>query len=685
MMIPGSKLWFGLVLVGLGLVGGAVFSAQPGLSLSLQRLSSESWIAEDIQVTLATTPSGLSARFMMQRFAHPAFQGDLKGVVVDCPELIEDEQGFRCPSGHLTVRESAYGPQTLDINASYSRSGAYTLKVRSLQLFGGAVTLDMQGSGDAWNLELQAKPLELNALSPVYPGLLPGDSSLSGRAGISLRLQGDAQGVVALKGNGRLDGLNYSDGSGLHVAEAGAGRWTLDATRRGRAWKGRAELQVDSGMYYSDPFYLEVAQTPVKLHLQGEWTPAASRVRLDDAGLQFAPMIQAQGQASIDLAKQRIDEARLSLSSTGLQGFYKTLLQPLLIGSLLDELELSGGMQADLRIEANQLSALQAGLHGVTVNDRKGLFSARELQGRLLWPHAPEASPSELQLAGGALYGIDLGPMHLRFTSDESSIRTLEPVTIPLLQGRLSIDRFEARDPFGGSPVWQTGAKLTDLSLTELSQAFGWPALSGSLNGSLPAMNYRDHSLSLDGALQVDVFDGQVTVDDLVIRNPLGRVPELFADAEFRHLNLAPITQTFSFGHMEGGLEGWVRDLHLISWEPVAFQALLQTPQDDPLTHRISQRAIDDLTALGNGVGSGLSKTFMGIFKEFRYNRMMLRVALTGDQAELDGIPHGDGGYYLVEGAGLPRIDVIARNRRVAWKTLLARLRNIRVEGVQVK
>jgi hypothetical protein len=38
-----------------------------------------------------------------------------------------------------------------------------------------------------------------------------------------------------------------------------------------------------------------------------------------------------------------------------------------------------------------------------------------------------------------------------------------------------------------------------------------------------------------------------------------------------------------------------------------------------------------------------------------------------------------------VRGAGLPRIDVIGRNREVAWKDLVQRLRNIRLEGARVE
>jgi hypothetical protein len=121
-----------------------------------------------------------------------------------------------------------------------------------------------------------------------------------------------------------------------------------------------------------------------------------------------------------------------------------------------------------------------------------------------------------------------------------------------------------------------------------------------------------------------------------------------------------------------------------MNWEPVAFHAQFNSPEDDDLPHRISQRAVDNLTSIGNGMGGRLQNTFLGIFKEFRYNRIELQARLDGDIAELGGIDHPDGGYYLVKGAGLPRIDVIARNRRVAWKTLVERLKNIRVEGMKV-
>jgi hypothetical protein len=62
-----------------------------------------------------------------------------------------------------------------------------------------------------------------------------------------------------------------------------------------------------------------------------------------------------------------------------------------------------------------------------------------------------------------------------------------------------------------------------------------------------------------------------------------------------------------------------------------------------------------------------------------------MKIRLEGSRAEIDGLARPDGGYYLVKGSGLPRIDVIGRNRSVAWHDLLERLRQIQIEGAQIR
>jgi hypothetical protein len=151
-----------------------------------------------------------------------------------------------------------------------------------------------------------------------------------------------------------------------------------------------------------------------------------------------------------------------------------------------------------------------------------------------------------------------------------------------------------------------------------------------------------------------------------------------------RGLDLNELTQTFSFGRIEGRLDGEVDDLQLIAWQPNRFRLRLYTPANDDSRRRISQKAVENLTELGSGVPAGLSRTFLGLFKEFSYGRIDIRIDLDGNIAQLNGIARPEGGYYLVKGSGLPRIDVVGRNQEVAWKELVNRLKNLQVEGARV-
>jgi hypothetical protein len=198
-------------------------------------------------------------------------------------------------------------------------------------------------------------------------------------------------------------------------------------------------------------------------------------------------------------------------------------------------------------------------------------------------------------------------------------------------------------------------------------------------------MRFEDGVFEVGGGLRVQAFEGEISVEHLRIRDPLGAVPVLTADARLRGLDLRALTQTFSFGRIEGHLDGDLQNLQLVAWEPDRFDLHLYTPPGDRSRRRISQRAVENLTELGSGLPGGLSASFLGVFEEFSYSAIDAKVGLRGSTAEIDGLARDGGGYYLVRGSGLPRIDVIGRNRRVAWQELVERLQQIQVEGAKIE
>ena len=138
------------------------------------------------------------------------------------------------------------------------------------------------------------------------------------------------------------------------------------------------------------------------------------------------------------------------------------------------------------------------------------------------------------------------------------------------------------------------------------------------------------------------------------------------------------MTGAFSFGRITGRLSGRVDGLRLFNWSPVAFDARLYTPPDDRSKHRISQRAVENIGSIGGGgagVTAALSSGFLRFFDDFNYDRLGLSCRLENDVCAMDGVaPAPNGGYYLVKGKGLPRIDVIGSSRRVDWPRLVQQL-----------
>jgi hypothetical protein len=109
----------------------------------------------------------------------------------------------------------------------------------------------------------------------------------------------------------------------------------------------------------------------------------------------------------------------------------------------------------------------------------------------------------------------------------------------------------------------------------------------------------------------------------------------------------------------------------------VAFDLKLANPAGDRSKHRISQRAVENLSQFGGGgggVASVLQSPFLKIFDDFGYDRLGLSCRLRNDICQMGGVGAVNGGFYILNGAGIPRIDIIGNNPLVDWPRLLAQI-----------
>ena len=91
---------------------------------------------------------------------------------------------------------------------------------------------------------------------------------------------------------------------------------------------------------------------------------------------------------------------------------------------------------------------------------------------------------------------------------------------------------------------------------------------------------------------------------------------------------------------------------------------------------------MDNLSSIGGGPTALLSSTFLRFFEDFGYDELGLSCVLSNNVCSMNGVgPAPNGGYYIVKGSGLPRIDVIGFSRKVDFPQLLRRLEAVTNSG----
>jgi hypothetical protein len=270
--------------------------------------------------------------------------------------------------------------------------------------------------------------------------------------------------------------------------------------------------------------------------------------------------------------------------------------------------------------------------------------------------------------------GLPLGTGRARLHRDEVGLRLLDPVRVALFDGALVVDGLALLEAPTLESQLVLDVRIEPLDLARLTRALGLPELGGRLAGSFPGVTYRDQRLAFTGGIQIDAFSGSIEVQELVIERLFGSAPALAAQIELERLDLLQLTGAFGFGRMEGQASGWIRDLRLVNWRPVAMDARFYTHEDVP-RRRISQRAVDNLSSLGGGGSAVISGTILRLFEDFPYQRAGLACRLANNICQLDGVAqHESGGFLIVEGRGLPRLDIVGHRRLVDWPQLINQL-----------
>jgi len=509
-------------------------------------------------------------------------------------------------------------------------------------------------------------------LAQLWPPVRLGEGRLDGE--IRIITSDDAPLQVETAFTLDKGALETSDGN---IAAAGVG---LQAELTYRSDEHGPQIEANATLHGGEALigttYLELPDTPVMLDIHAQHT-GTQGWQLPVLVWRDGGVLDVRGALGFS-ADSELDRLKLHLRSDDLSPWPERYLSGWLGLAGLSGLTLTGALDMEVDLSADGLNRLDAQLDKVNLYDPQQRFALNGLNGRLI--HAASGQHGgELAWHSGAIGEIAFGPAHWPLHTDEGLLQITAPVEVEILNGKMFLHPLRLRPPHAGQGLQlDFGLHLQQLDLAPLSAALGWPAFRGRLTGSIPAARYIDGWLDLDGGLSMAIFDGRIDVTALVMERPFGVAPTLSLDLTLMNLDLMAITEVFDFGSISGRLDGRIDGLRLLDWSPTAFDAELHTVPGRGVRQRISQRAVQDISSIGGG---GIMHTLQGrliaLFDDFGYRKIALRCRLLNEICTMSGLHSAGGGFTIVEGSGLPRLDVVGFNREVDWPTLVERLTQI--------
>lgn len=484
------------------------------------------------------------------------------------------------------------------------------------------------------------------------------------------------------------DGLSFDSPDGQFAGELL--RLTARGSAAGDALSGlRVDGAIERGELLVKDFYRDFGEAELGFGAHLRWTEAALEVA--DLSLRDDTALSVAGSAMLGLGPHS-DEWSLRVDHLGLRfpGAYRRYLEPLAAAWTLDGLELTGSLRWAGEWSSMGLTSGNLDIVDLSVVDtRRGRFALTGLETQL----RPGDYRFDSRLSWrGLIFGrINLGAGQATLDSEPGAVALLEPLPLDVLGGRLELQRLKVvlpgrANPARDEPDIQLQARLDGVDMEQLTAALGWPSFTGKLSGEIPGVALSDGVLEVEGEIRVHVFDGLVMLQNLRMERPFGVLPSLAADVEVTNLDLDQLTHTFSFGHISGRLDGYVRELRMLDWKPVAFDAWLGTPVRQKGANDISRQAVNHLTTIGGGpVTTALTNPLLRMFTNFSYRRLGLGCRLVDYVCELRGLSGDPDSVLILEGAGIPKITIRAFNRRVDWPQMVANLLAISSgQGIQI-
>ena len=549
------------------------------------------------------------------------------------------------------------------------------------------------------NLTVQGKETSLFHVAVAYH-LIPSDWNIKVHDAIQINVTGPQAGPWQVKANLSFDDLVFQnkDGSimGENVSLSTGIEGDLDLKHSRMTFAADINAQTGEALY--DRYYLNLKRNPIVTSCNGSYDLRKKLIKLSKLRFDLTGILplEIQGFFKQGVSKANADVTVILPKAPLKPIFHHFLQEPYKTEKpFLATLETGGTVSAEFKI--------------------KGFQDAWQVRGRLGWFGGNFSLPEK----GIALKGIHFDlPVWYRTGVDRTPVKTLsgklavESITVPLLPEQpLSIlldtgpNRISVESPtkiqipggdlrmgsirveklFGPDLTIHTRLEFDDIKLQPLLSKIWTRPLKGSFAGILDPVRYENHTVTTQGELKADVFQGNIILSDMGASGVLTSAPVYKLNVKWENLLLSEMTTDTVFGTIEGLLEGQVRDVEIAYGQPQRFNLLLETLKTKGVSQKISVKAVENIAQIGGGQSPfiGLAGVFASFFKKFPYEKIGVRASLENDVFTVNGIIREGGTEYLVKRGSFSGVNIVNQNpdNRVSFKDMVKRIKRIGAKG----
>jgi len=656
--------------------------ALDSIIFSVDRISTQDWSLSNAKLSITHINKKTAKMSLLsgQLQLPDPFQ-TLQLFNIQCPYFAWHKNYVNCTQGKAQLRTQLFKNQTFDFSFQVKNQHAQ-LVIKNFNLWGGTFSFFAQEELGQWLVTLDAKHIDLQQVKKYIAR--EEIEVLTGKIDLSLHLKGKQAIVQQVIISAFFKQLSVQDKSGQLATENLSLKSQLTLNKQSQGWQWQTQQKIIHGAFYKEPIYLEVTkQQPLNFSANGFLQVKQKNISIKTASLRHANVGHIQAKAELSYKKDiQIKTATVQMNIAQLEQGSAIYLAPFIEGSQLEGIQLSGtgSLQSEMTLKDNSLTDFALHFKSLNITDSKQRFDIEQAVGDIYWTDVvTRKQASFIYWQALKVKVIPFMAGGFKFSLVNKHLTLLEKSDVAVLGGLFSIQQFDFNILKNNDPDVHFQGAIQSLSLTKLSEALQWNnTLSGTLSGYIPSVRYQNKTLTIEGELKMDLFDGQVTIKKLASSGMFTDFARFYIDLEFENFDLNQVTQKFKIGNIQGRLSGFAHNVYLENWSPVTFYAWMGTPENDDFTHSISHKAVQNIASLGgNSAANIVSRGVLSWFDNFGYSSLGIGCYLYQGVCQMMGVSAAKTGYYLIKGGGLPRIDIIAYNSRVDWNILVQRLRRI--------